>query len=58
MDQASFNREFLSLLYGSDLWDFKIKFFLHQNDIIITLLCLILGRLVLLAGVGSTSENE
>ena len=38
-----FKRKLLNLLYDSDLWssDFKVEFFPLQNDIPITLLCLI-----------------
>ena len=38
-----FKREFLNLLYGSDLWllDFKVEIFPLQNDFLGTLLYLI-----------------
>ena len=38
-----FKREFLNLLYGSDLWlfDFKVEIFPLQNDFLCTLLYLI-----------------
>ena len=38
-----FKRKFLNLLYDPDSWswDFKVKFFPLQSDILFTLLCLI-----------------
>ena len=40
-----FKWKFLNLLYDPDLWswDFKVEFFPLQSDILITLLCLIVG---------------
>ena len=40
-----FTRKFLNLLYDPDSWswDFKVKFFPLQSDILFTLLCLIAG---------------
>ena len=40
-----FKGKFLNLLYNSDSWswDFKVEFFPLENDMSITLLCLILG---------------
>ena len=42
---VTFKRKFLNLLYDSDSWswDFKVEFFPLENDMSITLLCLILG---------------
>ena len=47
-----FKMKFLNVLYDSDSWswDFKVKFFLIQNDIPGTLLCL------MVVGIGSINR--